>query len=146
MYLLIVFLPLFSSILSGCFGRKIGTKGAGRTSSLCMIINASLSFWIFYESNIENSTTFIKGGRWVDYNWFINMWGLQFDPLVTNMLFIVTAVSAIVHIYSTNYLGQDPHLPRFMCYLSLFTFFMVFLVSSDNFLQFFIGWEGVRES
>ena len=67
------------------------------------------------------------------------MWGLQFDPLVTNMLFIVTAVSAIVHIYSTNYLGQDPHLPRFMCYLSLFTFFMVFLVSSDNFLQFFIG-------
>lgn len=143
MYLLIVFLPLFSSFLSGCFGRKIGTKGAALSSSLCMIITFSLSFWGFYESIIETSTTFIKGGRWIDYNWFINIWGLQFDPLVTNMLFIVTAVSAIVHIYSTNYLDQDPHLPRFMCYLSLFTFFMIFLVSSDNFLQLFIGWEGV---
>jgi len=61
--LLIVFLPLFSSILSGCFGRKIGTKGAALSSSLCMIINASLSFGIFYESIIETSTTFIKGGR-----------------------------------------------------------------------------------
>jgi NADH:ubiquinone oxidoreductase subunit 5 (subunit L)/multisubunit Na+/H+ antiporter MnhA subunit len=69
--------------------------------------------------------------------------GLQFDSIVTSMLILVTGVSFLVHIYSTSYMGEDPHLPRFMSYLSLFTFFMIVLVTSPSLPQLFIGWEGV---
>lgn len=68
---------------------------------------------------------------------------LQFDSLTCIMLIVVTSVSALVHIYSTSYMAGDPHIPRFMSYLSLFTFFMIVLVTSNNFIQLFIGWEGV---
>ena len=74
---------------------------------------------------------------------FRTSWGFMFDSLTVVMLVVVTCVSSLVHLYSTEYMGGDPHLPRFMSYLSLFTFFMLILVTADNFLQMFVGWEGV---
>lgn len=68
---------------------------------------------------------------------------MQFDGLTAVMLIVVTGVSSLVHIYSTGYMGEDPHVPRFMSYLSLFTFLMIVLVTSDNYVQLFVGWEGV---
>jgi NADH:ubiquinone oxidoreductase subunit 5 (subunit L)/multisubunit Na+/H+ antiporter MnhA subunit len=70
-------------------------------------------------------------------------WGFMFDSLTVIMLIVVTFVSSVVHLYSTEYMSHDPHLPRFMSYLSLFTFFMLILVTADNFIQMFVGWEGV---
>jgi proton-translocating NADH-quinone oxidoreductase chain L len=80
---------------------------------------------------------------WIDSEMFSFSWGFLFDSLTVVMLVVVTAVSSLVHLYSTEYMGHDPHLPRFMSYLSLFTFFMLILVTSDNFIQLFVGWEGV---
>merc|ERR1712093_338997 len=74
---------------------------------------------------------------------FSTSWGFMFDSLTVVMLVVVTCVSTLVHLYSTEYMGGDPHLPRFMSYLSLFTFFMLILVTADNFVQLFVGWEGV---
>ena len=74
---------------------------------------------------------------------FIIDWGFMFDPLTVIMLVVVNAVSFVVHVYSAGYMGEDPHLSRFMAYLSLFTFFMLILISANNFIQMFVGWEGV---
>merc|ERR1711904_67059 len=79
----------------------------------------------------------------MDLSSFTVSFGLMFDSLTAVMLIVVTTVSSLVHIYSTEYMGEDPHLPRFMSYLSLFTFFMLILITGDNFLQMFVGWEGV---
>jgi len=74
---------------------------------------------------------------------FTPYWGFYFDPLTSVMLVIITLISTLVHFYSVSYMSEDPHIIRFMSYLSLFTFFMVILVTADNFLQLFVGWEGV---
>ncbi len=143
MYILILFLPLLSAIISGLFGRKIGTKGAGIFTSSCIIISFILSCYIFYEIILNLSTTYIKLWRWFDSEFFTTSFGLQFDSLTAVMLIVITSISALVHIYSIGYMAGDPHIPRFMSYLSLFTFLMIILVTSDNYLQLFIGWEGV---
>ena len=80
---------------------------------------------------------------WIDSEMFTVNWGFMFDSLTVVMLIVVLFVSSVVHLYSTEYMGHDPHLPRFMSYLSLFTFFMLILVTADNFIQMFVGWEGV---
>lgn len=92
---------------------------------------------------MTGSSTYLRLGRWLDVELLSVHFGLQFDSLTVAMLVLVSVVSALVHVFSTGYLEGDPHLPRFMSYLSLFTFLMVVLVTSDNFLQLFIGWEGV---
>ena len=143
MYILVLFIPLLSAMISGFFGRKIGTRGAGILTSSCISITVIISGWIFYETVLNGSSTYLKLCRWFDSELLTAGFGLQFDSLTSTMLILITSVSALVHIYSTGYMSDDPHIPRFMSYLSLFTFLMIVLVTSDNYVQLFIGWEGV---
>jgi NADH:ubiquinone oxidoreductase subunit 5 (subunit L)/multisubunit Na+/H+ antiporter MnhA subunit len=79
----------------------------------------------------------------MESNSLLVFWGFLFDSLTATMLIVVTFVSTLVHLYSAGYMSEDPHIPRFMSYLSLFTFFMLMLVTADNYVQLFLGWEGV---
>ena len=103
----------------------------------------SLSFYSWLEVSIFEANIYIPLISWFNLGLLNVGFGLQFDSIVTSMLILVTGVSFLVHIYSTSYMGEDPHLPRFMSYLSLFTFFMIVLVTSPSLPQLFIGWEGV---
>lgn len=142
MYLLIVFLPLISFLISILFGRFVGRKIGVLNISL-LIITALISFFIFYEVVLCHSICTIKLFTWIESNILVVSWGFLFDNLTSIMLIVVTFVSALVHIYSYGYMYEDPHLPRFMSYLSLFTFFMLMLITADNYVQMFLGWEGV---
>ena len=143
MYLNIVFLPLISSIVSGLFGRKIGPKGSSIVTVACLIVTFLCSFFAFYEVSLMGSPVYIKLTTWINCEVLHVDWGFQFDTLTVIMCCVVTFVSSLVHLYSTEYMSHDPHLPRFMSYLSLFTFFMLILVTADNYVQMFVGWEGV---
>lgn len=107
------------------------------------MLTATLSTIAFYEVAIAESNCYIKLGTWIDCAMLHASWGFLFDTLTVVMLIVVTYVSALVHLYSIEYMANDPHIQRFMSYLSLFTFFMLILVTADNFVQMFIGWEGV---
>ena len=138
----IIFLPLIGSIV-GYFGRFLTKYFAEITTSLFVIISAGLSilvFWNGFQNNIYGNYIIFE---WISSGGFIANWSINIDPLSSVMLVVVTFVSALVHIYSIGYMSHDPHKPRFMSYLSLFTFSMLVLVVSDNFLQLFFGWEGV---
>lgn len=143
MYLLIIFLPLLGFLIASLFSNYISKKGSIIITLICMIFSTLLAFIIFYEVILCHSICTIKLFPWIESNFFLIYWGFLFDNLTAVMLLVVTFVSTLVHIYSTNYMEQDPHLPRFMSYLSLFTFFMLMLVTADNFVQMFLGWEGV---
>lgn len=143
MYLLIIALPLFSTIVSGLFGRFLGGKGAGTLSTWSIVATFFLSCWAFYEVALNQSPTLIRVNPWFSTEGYTLYWGFLFDTITCVMLIVVTSISSLVHLYSTEYMGQDPHLPRFMSYLSFFTFFMLILVTADNFIQMFVGWEGV---
>nr|YP_009672656.1 NADH dehydrogenase subunit 5 [Dictyopteris divaricata]QDB64141.1 NADH dehydrogenase subunit 5 [Dictyopteris divaricata] len=143
MYLNIIFLPLFGSMASGFFGRFLGGKGAGIVTTFSVFFSWILSCLSFYEVGLGACPTYINLVTWLESDFFHVDWAFCFDSLTVVMLFVVTFVSTLVHIYSLEYMGGDPHLPRFMSYLSLFTFFMLVLVTADNFVQMFVGWEGV---
>ena len=143
MYLLLVFLPLIGSISAGLFGRFLGSKGAQIVTTTCLAITTFLSWYAFMEVGINGNTVYIDLFTWVDSEMLHASWGFLFDSLTVIMLITVTTVSSMVHLYSIGYMGEDPHVQRFMSYLSLFTFFMLMLVTADNFLQMFLGWEGV---
>jgi len=143
MYLLLVFLPLISSVFSGFFGRFLGPKGSSILTVVCLFITFLMSLFVFYEVAILGCPVYIKLADWINSEMLNIDWGFTFDTLTVVMCCIVTFVSTLVHFYSTEYMSHDPHLPRFMSYLSLFTFFMLILVTSDNFIQLFVGWEGV---
>ena len=143
MLYLILFLPLLGSFISAFFYKKIGDKTCQIITSAFVIIGAILSSIILLET--------IKTGKIYEYpilNWITSgslklHWSIYVDSLTAVMLVVVNSVSALVHIYSIGYMSHDPHKPRFMSYLSLFTFMMLSLVTADNFLQLFFGWEGV---
>ena len=143
MYLNIVFLPLLSSFVVGFFGRFLGGRGSGIISIACVSFSFFLSSLAFYEVGLGGSSTYLYLMPWLESDFFHVNWAFCFDSLTVVMLVVVTFISTLVHLYSTEYMGGDPHLPRFMSYLSLFTFFMLILVTSDNFVQMFVGWEGV---
>ena len=143
MYLTLVILPLIGSITAGILGRQIGPRGACLTTIFCLIAACCLSFIAFYEVALSGSPVYIKLITWIDTELFNIDWGFLFDTLTVVMCFVVTFVSSLVHLYSSEYMAHDPHLPRFMSYLSLFTFFMLILVTADNYIQMFVGWEGV---
>jgi NADH-ubiquinone oxidoreductase chain 5 len=143
MYLTLIFLPFFGSIAAGFFGSFLGSFGAGFITILCLGLTLLLSFFVFYEVALAGSPCYIQILSWFDSELFSFAWGFQFDSLTAIMLIVVTFISFLVHLYSTEYMNHDPHLPRFMSYLSLFTFFMLILVTADNFVQMFVGWEGV---
>ena len=143
MYLLIIIFPLLGSIFTGFFGRFLGYRGAALISIGCVVSSAILSSVAFYEVALSGSPCSIILAPWFVSELFQANWGFYFDTLTVVMLFVITSVSSLVHIYSLSYMEQDPHIPRFLCYLSIFTFFMIMLVTADNFLQMFFGWEGV---
>ena len=140
---IIVFLPLISSIISGFFGKKIGERNSEILTSVFVSISAILSFFIFYKVLAYNYNNNVVVATWINSGSLNVNWSINVDALSSVMLVVVTLISAIVHVYSIGYMSHDPHKPRFMAYLSLFTFFMLTLVTSDNFLQLFFGWEGV---
>ncbi len=138
----VIFLPLVGSIL-GFVGKSLIKYFSEITTSLFVSISAVFSIILFW-NGIQNNTY----GNFIIFEWissgnFVANWSINIDPLSSVMLVVVTFVSALVHIYSIGYMSNDPHKPRFMSYLSLFTFSMLVLVVSDNFLQLFFGWEGV---
>ena len=143
MYLLVIFFPLLGSLITGVFGRFLGRQGSIILTTSCLFLSFLISLLIFYEVGLSNSICIIKLEKWFDVGLLNTSWGFLFDSLTSMMLIIVTLISFLVHLYSINYMEADPHISRFMCYLSLFTVFMLFLVTADNFIQMFLGWEGV---
>ncbi len=143
MYLLILYLPLISATIGGLGGRAIGSKGARILTSGLLVSTFIVSLFILYEVGFNSAPTYIKLMTWYTTGALELDFGLIFDGLTALMLVVVTSISALVHIYSSEYMSEDPHIQRFMSYLSLFTFFMVILVTGDNYCQVFIGWEGV---
>ncbi len=140
---LIIFLPLLASIISGFFGKFLGSRNSEILTSLFVSISSIFSFLIFYKVFNEGYTNNLEILTWINSGSFNVNWSIKIDALSSVMLVVVTLVSSIVHIYSIGYMSHDQHKQRFMAYLSLFTFSMLMLVTSDNFLQLFFGWEGV---
>ena len=138
----LIFLPLISALVT-YFGKFLGNKFSQVFSSFLITVSAVISVIIFYRGLVFNEYDNHIIFEWIRSGEFIANWSINIDPLSSVMLVVVTSVSAIVHIYSIGYMSSDPHKPRFMSYLSLFTFAMLTLVASDNFLQLFFGWEGV---
>jgi proton-translocating NADH-quinone oxidoreductase chain L len=143
MYLLIILLPLLGFMSAAGFGRFLGMRGAALVTTTCLALCAFLSCLAFYEVGLCQSPCYIQLAPWFVSELFDASWGFLFDSLTVVMLIVITGVSSLVHLYSISYMGEDPHLARFMSYLSLFTFFMLMLVTGDNFIQMFLGWEGV---
>jgi NADH-quinone oxidoreductase subunit L len=143
MYQSILFLPLVGAIFAGFFGRLIGGRSAEVVTTTLVLITALLSWLAFYQVAIEGQETRIEMLRWIESGDLKSFWSLRIDTLTAVMLVVVTTVSGLVHLYSIGYMEEDPHKPRFFAYLSLFTFAMLALVTADDFLQLFFGWEGV---
>ena len=143
MELTLLFLPLLASIISGFFGKYIGDRNSEIVTSLFVSISSILSLFIFYNVIFEGYENNVVIASWINSGSLNVNWSIKIDALSSVMLVVVTLISSLVHIYSIGYMSHDPHKPRFMAYLSLFTFAMLTLVTSDNFLQLFFGWEGV---
>lgn len=139
----IVFLPLLGAILAGFLGRPLGDRGAQLVTSGALVLAALFSIIVFFDVAYAGNVRTTELITWIDSGTFELSWALRVDSLTAVMFCVVTIVSAIVHIYSIGYMAEDKSIPRFMAYLSLFTFFMLMLVSADNFVQMFFGWEGV---
>ena len=138
----LIFLPLIGSIIS-YFGKSLGNTFSQIFSTFLISIAAIISIFIFYNGIVNNQYGNFLIFEWISSGDLTVNWSINIDPLSSVMFVVVTLISAIVHIYSIGYMSHDPHKPRFMAYLSLFTFSMLCLVASDNFLQLFFGWEGV---
>jgi NADH-quinone oxidoreductase subunit L len=144
MYQAIVFLPLVGFLIAGLFGRSIGAKASEYITSGLLIVSAVLSWISFFDVAIGESEAFtVPVLRFIESGALQADWALRIDPLTAVMLVVVNTVSALVHVYSIGYMHHDPHRPRFFAYLSLFTFAMLMLVTADNLVQMFFGWEGV---
>jgi NADH-ubiquinone oxidoreductase chain 5 len=143
MYLSILVLPLLGSFVSGFMGRKIGVTGAHIITCTCLILSSILASIAFYEVGFCGSPVTIKLISWIDSEFMSISWEFLFDQLTVSMLIPVLYISSLIHIFSTDYMAEDPHNQRFFSYLSLFTFFMLVLVSGANFFVMFIGWEGI---
>ena len=143
MYLSIIFFPLIGSFCASFLGRYLGKQGAAIVTTTLVGLSAIFSFVIFFEVVLCHSVCVITLFSWMESNVLNIYWGFLFDSLTAVMLVVVTFISSLVHLYSISYMNNDPHLPRFMSYLSLFTFFMLILITADNYVQLFVGWEGV---
>src|SRR5271157_2875924 len=142
MYDLIVFLPLFGFLIAGLFGRWIGARGAEYVTTGLLGICFLLS-WIALFQVAAGADAHVPVANWFTSGKLAVAWALRIDTLTAVMLVVVTTVSFLVHVYSIGYMAEDPSRPRFFAYLSLFTFAMLMLVTADNLVQLFFGWEGV---
>jgi len=143
MYQAILLLPLAGAIFAGFLGRLLGARSAEVVTTTLVLITAVLSWLAFYQVALQGQEVRIELMRFVDSGALKSVWSLRIDTLTTVMLVVVTNVSGLVHLYSVGYMEDDPSRPRFFAYLSLFTFAMLALVTADDFLQLFFGWEGV---
>ena len=142
-YTLIVLLPLAGALIAGLFGRMIGPRPSEIVTTALLMIAAVLSWIAFVQVGFNGETARVPLFRWISSGDLDTAWSLRVDTLTAVMLVVVTTVSALVHLYSIGYMHEDDSRPRFFAYLSLFTFAMLALVTSDNLLQMFFGWEGV---
>jgi NADH-ubiquinone oxidoreductase chain 5 len=143
MYLLVILLPFFGFLTLAFFGRLIGGLGATVVSTTLIGVAACLSLLVYYEVVVSGACVQITLFEWFSVGLLQQSCGFLYDSVTSVMLVVVLVISFFVHLYSSSYMAFDPHLVRFMSYLSLFTFFMLLLVSSDNYVQMFLGWEGV---
>jgi NADH-quinone oxidoreductase subunit L len=144
MYQAIVFLPLLGFLIVGLFGTSLGAKASEYITSGFLVIAAVLSWVAFFSVGFGEGEVFtVPVLRWIQSGGLEASWALRIDTLTVVMLVVVNTVSALVHIYSIGYMHHDPNRPRFFAYLSLFTFAMLMLVTADNLVQMFFGWEGV---
>jgi NADH-ubiquinone oxidoreductase chain 5 len=141
MYLCILILPLLGALLAT--NRKCGVTGGPIISIFCIFTTAILSSIAFFEIALNESPVYLKLGNWLDLTYLLIEWGLVFDSLTASMLIPVLYVSFLVQFYSIGYMQGDPHISRFFSYLSLFSFFMLILITGENLLVLFLGWEGV---
>ncbi len=139
----VVLLPLLGAIIAGFFGRTIGDRASEIVSCSLMVLSGILSIPVFIDVALGGNVRVIEIFTWVDSGEFEVSWAVRADTLSAVMMLVVSNISALIHIYSIGYMSHDKSIPRFFAYLSLFTFFMLALVTADNFLQMFFGWEGV---
>jgi NADH-quinone oxidoreductase subunit L len=139
----VVFLPLIAAVIAGFFGRVIGDRGAQLVTCGALLLSAVLGLFLFRDILAAEEVRVIPLASWIVAGGVDVSWSLRLDTLSGVMIAVVTVVSAMVHVYSIGYMAEDPSIPRFMAYISLFTFFMLALVTADNFVQLFFGWEGV---
>src|SRR5271165_1366935 len=139
----VVFLPLIAAIIAGFFGRAIGDRGAQLVTCGALLLSAVLGLFLFRDILASDEVRVIPLAKWIVAGGVDVNWALRLDTLSGVMIVVVTVVSSMVHVYSIGYMHGDPSIPRFMSYLSLFTFFMLALVTSNDFVQLFFGWEGV---
>ena len=140
----LVFAPLIGFLLTICFGKLLGDRISQILTSLLVLVSTLISFFYFFKF-ISNDTAIINDRiiNWLSSGKLNFDWSIYIDPLTSLMLVVITSISFLVHIYSIEYMSHDKSKPRFMAYLSFFTFAMIMLVTADNFVQLFFGWEGV---
>ena len=139
----VVLLPLIGAAIAGLFGRVIGDRGAQVVTCCLMGLSALLSIYVFKDVAIDGHERVTELFTWIDSGSFEASWAVKMDTLSAVMLLVVSIVATLIHVYSIGYMAHDKSIPRFFSYLSLFTFFMLALVSADNLVQLFFGWEGV---
>jgi len=148
LYHIIVFAPLIGAIITGLagtrfLGGKIGEKPSMIITTGLLFLSAILSWYTLIKVGVGHEEAEVKVLRWMDVGTMKADWAFKIDTLTAVMLVVVNSVSALVHLYSWGYMSDDKYKPRFFAYLSFFTFAMLMLVTSDNFIQMFFGWEGV---
>jgi len=139
----VVFLPLLAAVIAGFFGRVIGDRGAQLVTCGALLLAAALGISLFRDILASDGPRVIPLASWIIAGGVDVTWSLRLDTLSGVMILVVTIVSSMVHVYSIGYMADDPSIPRFMAYLSLFTFAMLALVTANDFVQLFFGWEGV---
>lgn len=143
MYIAPLYLTFISFFISILFGKNIGTRGVCFFTSFLLLLSFFVSVFIYYEVVVAISPCILNIFDWFYVDLVNVSWVLYYDSLTATMLVVVTFISFCAHLYSIEYMSTDPHQVRFMSYLSLFTFFMLVLVTSGNIIQLFVGWEGV---
>jgi NADH-quinone oxidoreductase subunit L len=143
MYQAIVLLPLIGAIFAGFFGRLVDARASEVITTSLVLITMPLAWFALYQVGIQGHEERIELFRFIDSGALQTSWALRIDTLTAVMLVVVTTVSGLVHLYSIGYMADDDGRPRFFAYLSLFTFAMLALVTADNLLQLYFGWEGV---
>src|ERR1700736_90092 len=136
-------MTLIAAVIAGFFGRVIGDRGAQLVTCGALLLSAVLGLFLFRDILASEGPRVIPLATWIVAGGVDVVWSLRLDTLSGVMIVVVTVVSSMVHVYSIGYMAEDPSIPRFMAYISLFTFFMLALVTADNFVQLFFGWEGV---
>jgi NADH-quinone oxidoreductase subunit L len=143
MYSLIVLLPLFAALVISFWGYRLGIKGTVIINTLALATAALLSYHCFWTVGLVETPIYIPLYTWIDSGLFTAEWLIQIDNLTLTMFLLVTTVSTLVYVYAVSYLLHDPHLIRFSAYIAYFVFSMLALVTANNFIQLFFGWEGV---